>query len=351
MLSGSDTIPNRVIAPTGSSDSGDLRLLQLVKWLNSLSTENVDRIERASSDASFRRYFRVTLNGRTRIAMDAPPAAESLGSFIRVARLFRAAGVCVPEILAYSEDHGFMLLGDLGSISYLSRLDPETAPRLYGDAMDVLRLFKNKLPVTGCGLPDYDRDLLQRELDLFEQWFLAAKLGIRLSNAESKLLNDLQSFLIDTILEQPKIVVHRDFHSRNLMLVEEHNPGVLDFQDAVTGPLTYDLVSLLRDCYVAWPESTVDRWVADYFSSLDLREITYEQFYRWFDLTGLQRHLKVLGIFSRLDLRDGKPGYLADIPRIMNYIRMVCSRHAELLPFREFLTTRVAEHAENLIAL
>jgi aminoglycoside/choline kinase family phosphotransferase len=281
--------------------------------------------------------------------MDAPPAVEAIDRFIRVCRLFATAGVCVPEIIDFHEEQGFMLLGDLGSTSYLARLDPASAPGLYRDAMAVLGRFRNHLDIETCGLPDYGRDLLQRELALFEEWFLGAKLNIGLSDAELKMLRQAREFLIYAVLEQPKVVVHRDFHSRNLMVIDERNPGVLDFQDAVTGPLTYDLVSLLRDCYIAWPEAIVERWVQDYFASLDLTGIDFEQFYRWFDLTGLQRQMKAIGIFSRLDIRDGKAGYLADIPRTLNYIRAVTAKYSELLPLNRFLATRVAEHMHRSI--
>ncbi|MCI0734329.1 MAG: phosphotransferase [Methylococcaceae bacterium] len=336
MLSGSE---QRI----GFRIDGDHRMERMLQWLNIISPGTVHSIEPASSDASFRRYFRLTLGERTLIAMDAPPGVESIDRFIRVCRLFHQAGVCVPEILDFNEEQGFMLLGDLGSASYLARLDRETAPELYRDAMDVLRVFKHKLDIETCGLPDYGRDLLERELGLFEEWFLRAKLRFDLSDAELTMLGQVKDFLIGAVLEQPKIVVHRDFHSRNLMVLEEHNPGVLDFQDAVTGPLTYDLVSLLRDCYIAWPQAVIDRWVADYFSSLNLHGIDFEQFYRWFDLTGLQRHMKAVGIFSRLDIRDGKAGYLADIPRTLDYIHAVTARYPELSSFHQFLATSVAE--------
>jgi N-acetylmuramate 1-kinase len=331
------------IEPNGGRAAADHRLRQLLEWLDAVISEKILAFEPASSDASFRRYFRLTLGGRTLIAMDAPPAVESIQAFVRVGRLFDRAGVHVPEIIDFDEEHGFMLLGDLGSTNYLSRLDVETAPVLYNDALDVLLLLKNHLDIETCGLPDYDSALLRREFNLFGEWFLSAKLGIGLTGAEVKLLDDAREFLVTAILEQPKVAVHRDFHSRNLMVTGERNPGVLDFQDAVTGPLTYDLVSLLRDCYVAWPEPAIGQWVADYYAELDLNGIGCEQFCRWFDLTGLQRHLKAIGIFSRLDLRDGKPGYLADIPRTLNYVQSVCAKYGELSPLNEFLSTRAAE--------
>ncbi len=334
---------NQGTGPNGPRSGTDLRLRQLLEWHDTVSSEKIHSVEPASNDASFRRYFRLTRGGRTLIAMDAPPGVESIHSFVRVCRLFDRAGVHVPEIIDFDEEHGFMLLGDLGSASYLCGLDRETAPELYRDAMAVLILLKTHLDIETCGLPDYDIGLLHREFNLFGEWFLSAKLGIRLADAELNMLDDVRGFLIEAILEQPKVAVHRDFHSRNLMVTGERNPGVLDFQDAVTGPLTYDLVSLLRDCYIAWPEPAIHQWAADYFAGLDLKGIAFEQFYRWFDLTGLQRHLKAIGIFSRLDLRDGKPGYLADIPRTLDYVRSVSAKYAGLHSLNEFLSTQAAE--------
>jgi aminoglycoside/choline kinase family phosphotransferase len=271
-------------------------------------------------------------------------------SFIEVDRLFGEIGVRVPEIVEYDLNRGFMLLEDFGSTSYLSALDTETAAELYADALQVLYLFNNDLDPGQSGLPPYDHNLMQREMDLFEEWFLVGKLRIQLIEAEVELLQSAKAFLTQVMLEQPKVVVHRDFHSRNLMLVDGLNPGVLDFQDAVVGPLTYDLVSLLRDCYIAWPEAVVCQWVRDYFSRLHLGGVDFQQYCRWFDLTGLQRHMKALGIFSRLDLRDGKSDYLGDIPRTFNYVQAVASRYAELSSLDNFLTEVVRDRLSRVIA-
>lgn len=343
MLSGSGKVGERQINMNGIPIDGDHRLQLMLEWLKIVSPGKILSMEYASGDASFRRYFRIVLAERSLIVMDAPPAVERIHSFIQIRRLFDAAGVFVPEIVDFNEHQGLMLLEDLGSTCYLSRLDTENASILYRDAMDVLSLFHSNIDFEKCGLPAYDKDLLQRELNLFEDWFLTGKLGIKLSDAELKMLKNVKTLLISAVLDQPKIVVHRDFHSRNLMVVDGRNPGVLDFQDAVIGPLTYDLVSLLRDCYIAWPQPSVDRWVAEYFSKLDLPGIDFEEFYRWFDLTGLQRHLKAVGIFSRLDIRDRKPGYLADIPRTLKYIQTVAGKYTELSTVSSFLATTVAE--------
>lgn len=348
MLSKSGSIVEEALDPKRAEGESDLRFQLLLEWLDAACSEKIHAVTPASGDASFRRYFRVHLAGRSFIAMDAPPAVESIRKFVQVSNLFSRAGVQVPEIFDSNEAEGFMLLGDLGSISYLSCLDPQRAASLYHDAIEVLFLFKRHLDATACGLPEYDIALLRRELDLFEEWFLTKKLGLKLSDNEIKMLEKVKQFLIDAIQGQPKVVVHRDFHSRNLMVTDERNPGVLDFQDAVVGPLGYDLVSLLRDCYIAWPEQEVRNWAMDYFSGLGLKGVDFEQFYRWFDLCGVQRHLKVAGIFSRLEIRDHKPGYLKDIPRTLNYIRGVAHNYPEMAWLQEFLSSRVAEKTEGL---
>ncbi|MGH8557028.1 MAG: aminoglycoside phosphotransferase family protein [Methylococcales bacterium] len=327
----------------------DLRIVRLRTWLDRVCGGNVISIQPASNDASFRRYFRVTLAERTLIAMDAPPATENIRSFVRVGALFRKAGVCVPEIIAFDEEQGFMLLGDLGFTSYLSQLDTQNAPQLYRDAMRVLNRLHHNIDIQTSGLPDYDRALLQREVNLFEEWFLNKKLAIELSGADTKSFEGVKAFLIDAILKQPKVVVHRDFHSRNLMVIEGTNPGVLDFQDAVAGPVSYDLVSLLRDCYIAWPEEAVEGWVREFHSSLDSRAIGFEQFYRGFDLTGLQRHLKAVGIFARLSIRDGKSGYLQDIPRTLGYVQAVSAKYRELSFLHHVIETQVAEGMARIL--
>ena len=334
----------------GLENQGGQRLDELLEWLRKVGPANQYSLQPASSDASFRRYFRLVCSAGTLIVMDAPPEREPLHSFVEVDRLFAGVGVRVPEIVEYDLNRGFMLLEDFGSTSYLSTLDTETAAELYADAMQVLRLFNNDLDPGQSELPRYDHHLVQREMGLFEEWFLAGKLGIQLTKAEVELLQSAKAFLTQVMLEQPSVVVHRDFHSRNLMLVDGLNPGVLDFQDAVVGPLTYDLVSLLRDCYIAWPETAVVQWVRDYFDGLNLDGVDFEQYYRWFDLTGLQRHMKALGIFSRLDLRDGKSDYLGDIPRTFDYVQAVASRYAELSALDNFLTEIVSARLSRVIS-
>ena len=315
------------------------RLEQLKQWL----TESVGlpsfSIEPASSDASFRRYFRVSFDGQTRIAMDAPPQKEDSAPFVRLARRLFECGLNVPEVLAEDLDQGFVLLSDLGSQHYLDVLNAQNVERLYGDALGAL------ITLQACGphedeLPPYDRELLLTEMKLFRDWYLGTHKGVNLSADDQKSLDAVFEVLVANALEQPQVAVHRDYHSRNLMVCD-HNPGILDFQDAVFGPMTYDLVSLLRDCYIAWPRDAIEAWVQNYHElALDsgiLRQPCSEQFLRWFDLMGVQRHLKASGIFARLNHRDGKPGYLQDIPRTLAYVREVAGRYPELKFLSELL--------------
>ncbi len=306
------------------------RLQQLEAWLRGELGIADYSIAPASSDASFRRYFRIQFDGVSRIVMDAPPEKEDCGPFVRIARQLHAIGLHVPEILAEDLSQGFLLLSDLGSTPYLDVLNDDSVERLYGDALDALTRLQARGPRE---LPAYDRELLMTEMGLFRDWYLGEHLGLALSDEEREALEGAFTLLADIALEQPRVAVHRDYHSRNLMLCER-NPGIIDFQDAVIGPITYDPVSLLRDCYIAWPRERVEGWALGY------RDRAVEQgiidhvddatFLRWFDLMGVQRHLKATGIFARLNHRDGKPGYLNDIPRTLGYVREVAGRYSEL---------------------
>ncbi|MEN8169837.1 MAG: phosphotransferase [Pseudomonadota bacterium] len=320
------------------------RLEQLNHWL----TQNLGlpeyEIAPASSDASFRRYFRIQFDGESRIAMDAPPQQEDSRPFVAVGQALYQAGLNVPQILKQDLEQGFLLLSDLGSQQYLDVLSEQNVERLYGDAMGALAVMQTCAPTED--IPPYDEALLKQEMALFSDWFLTTHLGLELSEKEQRLLDDTFNVLAASALEQPQVFVHRDFHSRNLM-VAEHNPGILDFQDAVHGPVTYDLVSLLRDCYITWSREQVEEWVQGYHDiALDhgiIRQPMSEQFLRWFDLMGVQRHLKAIGIFARLNHRDGKPGYLDDIPRTLAYVEEVAGRYPELSGFAEFLRERVRQ--------
>ena len=321
------------------------RLQELHQWLQQDLGFNDYRLEPASSDASFRRYFRIERDGRRVIAMDAPPEREDCRPFIRVTRMLFDLGLNVPELLEMDPDKGFLLLGDLGERPYLPHLNEATVDRLYGDALGALAVMQ------ACGpcderLPSYGRELLQREMALFPEWLLKAHLAIELDDAGQARLEAVFALLIENALEQPQVFVHRDYHSRNLMVTASNNPGILDYQDAVVGPVTYDLVSLLRDCYIRWPRDRVEAWALGYrelaLQSGILRgDVDETLFLRWFDRMGVQRHLKASGIFARLLHRDAKPGYLADVPRTLAYIIEVSERDPELAFLGELIRERV----------
>lgn len=308
-------------------------------WLKDRLKTSSIRLEPASSDASFRRYFRLEHGGDTLIVMDAPPDKEDCLPFIKVSKLLLDAGLNVPKVLACDPEQGFVLLTDLGVRCYLQVLNKSNVETLYRDAMDALFTMQSRASTDA--IPPYDESLLRAELALFTEWFLSTHLGIGLSTAQHNTVEKTFSQLCRSAREQPQVFVHRDFHSRNLMYDRRHNPGILDFQDAVKGPVTYDLVSLLRDVYVCWSREQVERWARRYHVGLAehgiVRDEDSEQFLRWFDLMGAQRHLKIAGIFARLYHRDGKPSYLRDIPLTLNYVVDVCSRYPELESFSEML--------------
>lgn len=311
----------------------------LVDWIESLHRLSGFTLEPASGDASFRRYFRVTSGDDSYIAMDAPPEKEALQPFLQVARSFESIGLNVPCIYAEDLEKGFLLLQDLGSTLYLDRLNPATVDRLYGDALGALVTLQACGPREG--LPPYDRARLMQEMELFRDWLLQRELSLSLTQTEQGMLDRTFAVLAESALGQPRVCVHRDYHSRNLMVTPTHNPGILDFQDAVIGPVTYDLASLLRDCYISWPREQVEAWVRGYFDlalqSGVLRAEHESEFLTWFDLMGVQRHLKASGIFARLNRRDGKPGYLGDIPRTLGYILPLAERYPQLEGLAELL--------------
>ena len=320
----------------------DARRLALSGWAAQLLGDRYDTIEPASADASFRRYFRLRLTtGETYIAMDAPPEKEDSRPYINVARRLRALGLNVPEILAQDLDQGFLLITDLGNQSYLQALNADTVERLYGDALGALRVLQAGINTDSAFLPPYDEHLLRREVELFREWYLGRHLRLSLSAGQQAALDRCFETLVQAAVSQPQVWVHRDYHSRNLMVTHPHNPGILDFQDAVRGPVTYDLVSLLRDCYIAWPRAQVEAWAKDYYARARESGIPVgdddAQFLQWFDWMGVQRHLKATGIFARLNHRDGKPGYLKDIPRTLGYVIDVCGRYPPLTSLHELL--------------
>jgi aminoglycoside/choline kinase family phosphotransferase len=300
----------------------------------------------ASADASFRRYFRVRSARGSQIVMDAPPDRESLGPYLAIAAMLREIGVHAPRVLEQNVAEGFLLLTDLGSTTYLAELaDRGRAPSLYADALDALARIQVSGREAAARLPPYDEKLLRFEMSLFPDWFVARHLAVTLDAEGQEGLAAACDALVANAREQPRVFVHRDYHSRNLMVYPGDNPGILDFQDAVLGPLTYDLVSLLRDCYVAWPDADVREWALGFRTRLVRAGCEAgrddAQFLRWFDLMGVQRHLKAIGIFARLWHRDGKPGYLADIPRTLGYVRATCARYPELAPLGALIESRV----------
>ena len=324
--------------------SSDREIL-LKDWLASISDKTLSNIKPASADASFRRYFRVTdeNDGQTYIIMDAPPDKEDCEPFIHVTQLLRGAGVNAPEIIRENKKQGFLLLSDLGNEIYLDHMTNEQADSLYSDAISSLvhmQKIKNNLP-------QYDAQRLRDEMELFETWYLNRHLSVHLNETQKTDLESIYGLLINSAIEQPQVFVHRDYHSRNLMLLNENNPGIIDYQDAVIGPISYDLVSLLKDCYIEWPRNKIEEWIDRFLFESDKERnqaFDREKFIRWFDLMGLQRHLKVLGIFSRLNYRDGKKQYLNDLPLTLKYVVDTCQKYDELEPLHRLLEVLVLNH-------
>ena len=315
------------------------RQAALQHWLLTQFSE-IPQLEPASGDASFRRYWRLQVQGISHIVVDSPPATENNARFIALAAVLRTLGLNTPQVLAADLEQGFLLLTDLGRATYLDVLTADTADALYHTAIDaLLRLQQAAVP---ADLPIYDQALLERELALFEHWLVAEYLQLAMPTA---LFADTSTLLIDNALAQPRVWVHRDYHSRNLIYSDTENPGVVDFQDAVAGPVTYDLVSLLRDCYIDWPPAQVAHWQAYYVEQAIaagiLEPSASAYFSRWFDLMGMQRHLKAAGIFARLAKRDGKPGYLQDLPRTLGYVQTVAAQYPEFADLGAYLSEQI----------
>jgi len=337
----------------------DKRLEALKQWLVQELGLTDYEIAPASADASFRRYFRVQHNGSSFIVMDAPPEKENCQAFIELSAIFNELGLHVPVVEKMDLQQGFLCLTDLGNRVYLDELTEENTSQnadqntvqLYDDALKALLKIQ---AYKGNHLPDYDLTLLLNEMELFREWYLGKHLGLTLTDQQQTLLDEAFSFLANEALSQPQVLVHRDYHSRNLMICEDNNPGILDFQDAVIGPVTYDLVSLLRDCYVQWPQQQVESWLSGYYQQASkaglIANIEFAQFLRWFDLMGIQRHLKASGIFARLNYRDNKPGYLNDIPRTLGYIKSVATRYPELNAFSDFINSLTPDSVASVYA-
>ena len=309
-------------------------------WLKNHLNKSWDQLAPASSDASFRGYLRMVSGTQSLIIMDAPPEQEPIDQFIYVSKHLAAMGIHVPDLHAESTEHGFILMEDLGATAYLDVLNQENRKALYGDAIDALLCMQCKWPVQQA-LPKYDNALMQREVALFFDWLLGEHLQWDQQDSRLPELHAVCNTLIAELLTQPTAFVHRDYHSRNLMVCEQGNPGVIDFQDAVIGPVTYDIVSLLRDCYIEWSDSEVMDSAMNYFQQANgvvwKAKVDEQTFIRWFDWMGVQRHLKASGIFARLCHRDGKERYLADIPLTLRYIAKVAAKYPELAPLAAFV--------------
>lgn len=328
----------------------DVRLQHLKVWLDEqLATLFADQgwgavppatLTVASSDASFRRYFRWEGAGRSFVVMDAPPPQENCKPFVDIAFLLAKSGINVPKIYAEDLERGFLLLNDLGNKTYLDVIDSENADALFSDALQALLAFQ-QLPMV-APLPSYDVALLRRELELFPEWYVKRELGVEFDATQQQQWQKVSDLLIDSALAQPKVLVHRDYMPRNLML-SEPNPGVLDFQDAVYGPVTYDVTCLFKDAFLSWPEERVRGWLESYWQQASALNIPvqpdFEEFLRASDLMGVQRHLKVIGIFARICHRDGKPRYLGDVPRFFSYIEAVIARRPELADLQALLAS------------
>lgn len=309
--------------------------MDLLSWVKNLPGDPYENIEPASSDASFRRYFRIWRNECTFIVMDAPPLKENSEKFVQFSELFRRIKINCPDILESNIQEGFLLLTDLGSDHYLDALvkEPKISESLYIDALAVLHVLQSEGKSIIGNFSTYDETMLVQEMNLFPDWFCLKELGITFNKDELFQWQNCVEILLKSALIQPQVIVHRDFHSRNLIYTKDHNPGVLDFQDAVIGPITYDIVSLLRDCYISLPDELLNQLLETYYLNLDISlkdKMSKKEFIRFFDLMGIQRHLKATGIFARLKHRDGKNNYLKDIPRTLHYIYSVTLKYPEL---------------------
>lgn len=303
-------------------------------------------LQAASIDASFRRYFRVARDAESFIVMDAPPSKEDCRAFVQIAGYLESMGLNCPRILGADLDNGFVLMTDLGSARYVDVLqdDGNRSGELYDDAIAALLTLQDKGEAYQQQLPTYDYDFIAFELSIFRDWLCGRHLGIDFTNEEEKDWQTCCEYLIDNALRQKQVFMHRDYHSRNLMVTAENNPGILDFQDAVEGPITYDVVSLFKDCYIKWPADQIRAWALRFHSQLSeetRQELSAEEFLQQFDLMGVQRHLKAAGIFARLNHRDGKPGYLKDIPRTLEYITETAPQFGELAFLSELISSRI----------
>ncbi|NTS77445.1 phosphotransferase [Catenovulum sp. SM1970] len=313
----------------------DLRQQELFNWIEKLNLGELTNFRLISGDASFRRYFRLQINGVNRIAVDAPPQTEDNPLFVALAETLASENIIVPTVVAHHFELGFMLLIDLGDVHLANIINQENYLELYPTALDELPKLINIRQTRLGDIPQYDKKLVHFELSIFVEWLVEKHLGLVLPETDQALLKSTFSLLAENFLEQPKCFVHRDFHSRNLMLPDE-NIAIIDFQGGLIGPITYDPVSLLKDCYVKWPIEKTNQ-LSQAYRQTHFANIAPAQWQRWYDLTGMQRHIKAAGIFARLHHRDGKPHYLADIPRTLSYISDACQHYSELTDFGQWL--------------
>jgi aminoglycoside/choline kinase family phosphotransferase len=316
------------------------RQAQLLDWINHSTPFLCQQLEMVYGDASFRRYFRFTYQNQSIIAVDAPPKSEDSQQFVLVAELYAKNGLLVPQLLAHDIHQGFYCLQDFGNRLFGAALDQISCQHLYPQALGLLPSVQLCTRTSQANLPQYDDNLLTAEFEIFTHWLLNVHLKLTLSAQEELIIAQTFACLRANFFAQPQVGVHRDFHSRNLMLLDDGKIGVIDFQDAVRGPITYDAVSLLRDCYQRWPSAWVDKWLADWHTQY-YKQYSFKQFKGWFDLTGLQRHIKASGIFARLYHRDGKGHYLADIPRTLAYLCEIGEQYSECQAFAQLISHKI----------
>jgi aminoglycoside/choline kinase family phosphotransferase len=325
-----------------ATDRSDARLA----WARQATGLPSLALEPASADASFRSYWRGYVDGQPVIVMDSPPELENPAPWVEIGRRLADAGLHVPTVMVADLAQGFLLIEDLGTRTYLPELSEQTADALYGDALDALLRMQSR--VDTAGLPAFDHAWQTMELEIMPTWLLQKHLGVTVACEEWDIVENAFTAIMHAIAEQPRAFMHRDYHSRNLLVTAERSPGIIDFQGAMSGPITYDLASLLRDAYITWDEERVRGWVEAYrLRLLDARlldeSVDTDRFRRWFDLTGLQRHIKILGLFCRLCYRDGKPGYLDDLPRVLRYVLDTARRHADVAPLADYLEAKIGD--------
>lgn len=325
-----------------ASDRSAIRLA----WARHVTGDATLALEPASADASFRSYWRGHVDGQPLIVMDSPPEKENPAPWVEIGERLARAGLHVPKVMVADLEQGFLLIEDLGTRTYLPELNDASVDALYGDALDAL--LRMQAHVDTQGLPSFDHAWQTMELEIMPSWFLERHLGVTLACGEWDVVENAFTAIMHVIAEQPRAFMHRDYHSRNLLVTEERSPGIIDFQGAMSGPITYDLASLLRDAYIVWDNERVEGWAEAYrLRLLDARlleeTVDTDRFRRWFDLTGLQRHIKILGLFCRLCYRDGKPGYLNDLPRVLRYVLDTARRHADTAPLADLIEAMVGD--------